>query len=150
MHMSETGGQQRFVLLGESYLNWIHGLPQSVTQWVPLTRMMSVWFVKIPIVTILLEFTFMRCRSPVELDQAVKSVRYILHYALFSDLYTKIWYVMHTMYIIHNIYYILLLTYVSDRGALAGVCAGGGRLSGVDQRRAEGGGAIPPLPSVGC
>ena len=50
----------------------------------------------------------------------------------------------------YNIYYILLLTYVSDRGALAGVCAGGGRLSGVDQRRAEGGGAIPPLPSVGC
>ena len=49
----------------------------------------------------------------------------------------------------YNIYYILLLTYVSDRGALAGVCAGGGRLSGVDQRRAEGGGAIPPLPSVG-
>ena len=50
----------------------------------------------------------------------------------------------------YGIYYTLLLTYVSDRGALAGVCAGGGRLSGVDQRRAEGGGAIPPLPPVGC
>ena len=63
-------------------------------------------------------------------------LKYNIHYIL---------YIVYTYILKYDIYYILLLTYVSDRGALAGVCAGGGRLSGVDQRRAEGGGAIPPI-----
>lgn len=103
--MSETGGQQRFVLLGEWFLYWIQWLPQSVTQWVSLTKMMLVWFVKKKnIVTILLEFTFMlvkssklltACKKVFMMSIAVKGGRCILHYALFYGIYSKIWYILY-------------------------------------------------------